>query len=136
MLLYLPTLIQWGLRPDGPSSSVAVSLDFFPFDWATSDDVQLNFGWQRVGVTDADLKEDPPAATELILPKHGTTGQVIPVAALRKHDIQMALFPLAQEDVESRRQDRWRLRPGLVESLPPGLAPLASGPQNGSSPQP
>ena len=66
-----------------------------------------------------------------MLPDTATTGQMIPVCKISQHAIEVALIALAQQDTEARQLDRWRLRPQLVDSLPPDLAMLASGRQSG-----
>jgi hypothetical protein len=126
--------VHWGLRPDAPSEAIEVHAHFFPHDWSHHDRVQVNFGWQRLTVADEQLKVDPRPWASLLLPASGATGQVIPVCEVRKHGIKLAVLPLAQQDTEDRRQDRWRLRPPVAEGLPPELRALASGRQHGTAP--
>jgi hypothetical protein len=131
VLMCLPTEAQWGLRPEAASELIEISLDFFPHDWSTSDRVQINFGWRRITVTDPDLKADPRRFADVVLPDEATTGQMIPVCEISSHAIEVGLVALAQQDTEARRLDRWRLRPQLLDALPPNLAMLADGRQSG-----
>lgn len=130
-LVYLPTEVHWGLRPEDPCEVIEVSLDFFPRDWSASDHVVLNFGWQRVSVSDPELKADSKPHTTLVLPPTASTGQVIPVCEVRRHSIKLAVLAFADNDAQSRRGDRWRIDPQLAEALPPELRELASGRQSG-----
>ena len=77
------------------------------------------------------MKTDPRRFADIVLPDTATTGQLIPVCRISQHAIEVALVALALQDTEARRLDRWRLRPQLVEALPPDLAMLASGRQSG-----
>ena len=131
VVMRLPTEVQWGLRPEAASQLVEIPLDFFPHDWSISDRVQINFGWRRITVSDADLKADPRRFADVVLPDNATTGQMIPVCQISRHAIEVALVALAQQDTETRRVDRWRLRPQLVDALRPDLMMLASGRQSG-----
>lgn len=133
VLMYLPTHIRWGLRPEDPSEFVEVPLDFFPQDWATSERVQVNFGWQSITVTDPELKADPRPHASVVLPASATTAQVIPVCEVRRHAITLAVLAIAHQDTEGRRLARWRLRPHLASALPPDLCELASGRQSGTA---
>lgn len=130
VLMYLPSHIQWGLRPEDGSEIVEVPLDFFPHDCSTSDQVQVNFGWQRITVTDPEVKADPRPHATVVLPATATTGRCIPVG-LRRHAITLALLAIAHSDTQARRRDRWRLRPELAGALSPELRALASGRQSG-----
>jgi len=52
--------------------------DFFPYDWASSDDVQINFGLQRIAVSDAALKSDPRGLVNVtVVPQAAETGEVL-----------------------------------------------------------
>jgi hypothetical protein len=136
VMLDLPSRVHWGLRPDEPSEVAEIRLNFFPHGWSTSDRVQINFGWQRVTVTDPELKADPRPHADVTLPANAKTGEVIPICEVRKHGITLAVLALAQQDTEARRQDRWRLHPQLAEALPSDLAVLATGRQHGVSKRP
>ncbi len=131
VLMYLPSHIQWGLRREDASELVEVPLDFFPHDCSTSDQVQINFGWSRMTVTDPEVKAAPRPHTSVVLPVAATTGRVIPVCEVRRHAITLAVFAIAHPDTQARRHGRWRLRPRLVGGLPAELRALASGRQSG-----
>ncbi len=125
---------SWGLVAAAPSTDLALRVAFFPHDWSTSDVVQVSFEWQRVAVTDARLKEDPRGAVEVRLPPRPISGEPIPVVAVPDHDLELAVLVLAEQDTESRRMGRWRIKPALATELPEDLMPLASGHQHGVIP--
>jgi hypothetical protein len=128
--------IQWGLEPHVPASELKVRARFAPYSWKTSDEVQVGIGWQRLAVTDPDLKQDPRQVVEIIVPPRAATGSVVPVAALATHALQLSVFPVAERDTEPRRMDRWRVRPSLAHALPGELRELSSGHQTGTGPLP
>jgi hypothetical protein len=121
----------WGLEPNEPAAETRVTAKFFPANWNKSDEVGITLGWQRIAVTDAALKEDPRRAVTLLAPASVTTGEIFGVVELPAHDVRLASLAVAEEDTERRRLDRWRIKPGLAESLPRLALPLTSGKQNG-----
>lgn len=123
--------IAWGLSADPSSTEPELRASFFPYDWSQSDDVQVNFGWQRRTVTDAALKNDPREIVRLTSPDAATTGTVVCLAELPSHGIALSAMAIAETDTERRREGRWRLKPELAAALPEHLRPLASGHQSG-----
>jgi hypothetical protein len=121
----------WGLRPGPASAEVELRADFFPYDWARSDDVQVNFGWQRMTVTDPALKRDPREGVVVLAPRTVETGETFAVAEVSAHGIILEALPIAEVDTERRRQDRWRIKPEFSATLPEPLLPLTSGSQSG-----
>jgi hypothetical protein len=134
-LMYLPTEVEWGLRPEHASDHAEIWLSFFSEAWSTSDRVQINFAWRRITVTDPDLKADPRPFANVVVPRSATTGEVVPICVISKHAITVAVFALAEQDTERRRMDRWRVRRRLADSLPGELIGLASGDQSGRTPR-
>jgi hypothetical protein len=132
VMLEAPSEVAWGLVAHTPSTSPKVEAKFFPYDWSKSDDVQVNFEWQRLRVSDPELKDDPRRVVTAIAPTEAETGSRIPVATLPAHDLTLALIALADRDTERRREGRWRLRPALADALEPLGSLLASGHQNGT----
>jgi hypothetical protein len=125
----------WGLVSHAPSTTTLATAKFFPYDWAKSDDVQVNFEFQRVRVADPRLKEDPRQAVSVIAPDRAETGSRIPVAALPSQGLTLAVIALAERDTERRREGRWRLKPALAEAVERHGAVLASGHQHGTAPR-
>jgi hypothetical protein len=125
---------SWGLVDAAPSTDLGLRVAFSPHDWSTSDVVHVSFEWQRAAVTDARLKEDPRNAVEVGLPPRPSSGEPIPVVELAAHDVELAVLVLAEQDTESRRMDRWRIKPEFATGLPEDLVPLASGHQHGVIP--
>ena len=123
----------WGLRPGPASAEVELRGDFFPLDWTRADDVQVNFGWQRITVTDSELKSDPRERVVVTAPAAVETGEVFAVAEVPAHGIILEALPIVEVDTEHRRQDRWRIKPEFSASLPEQLLPLTSGRQSGVS---
>jgi len=121
----------WGLWSGAASSEIELSAKFFPHDWARSDDVQINFEWQRHTVTDASLKSDPRESVIVTTPPSSETGEVFTVAELPAHEIVLKVLAIVEGDTEARRQDRWRIKPEFSASLPDELIPLTSGSQSG-----
>ena len=58
-------------------------------------------------------------------------GEVVRIASVPAHAIKLLVFPVAAADTETRRHDRWRVRPSLADALPAELSGLASGHQTG-----
>jgi hypothetical protein len=131
VLMHLLGGVSWGLRPEPASGHAEVPVHFFPHAWSTSERVQINVGWRRITVADSALKEDPQANVTMVLPDAATTGRAIPVCELQRHAITVALLAIAEQDTQSRRRHRWRVRPELAKSLPVELVPLTSRRQSG-----
>jgi hypothetical protein len=131
VLWYLDDDVSWGLWQYEPSERIQLRLHFFAYDWRTSDEMHLSFGWRRIILTDARLKADPPNQTTVLVPPHGATGEIIPVCELRNHPVTAAVFTVARDDAEPRRRHRWRVRPELTGDLPADLTALSSGHQSG-----
>jgi hypothetical protein len=131
--MYRPDRLEWGLSRDPASAHAEASLHFFPFNWSSSDEVQVSFGYRRVNVTDAKLKEDPRPELVHLLPVTASTGQIIPIGEIPRHELKIAVLPIAEQDIEPRGMDRWRLRPELADSVVPELRQLADGHQTGAS---
>jgi hypothetical protein len=129
-----PGFLRWGLRPEEPSSALNLRASFFPHDWSASDDVQINLSWQRVTVTDPDLKADPRPFVGVTLPSEAFTGDLTPIAIVEKHGLELSWIAFAEGDTERRRHDRWRVRPDLTAALPEPLRGLTSGHQTGAEP--
>jgi hypothetical protein len=127
--------IAWGLVARDPATNARATAKFFPFDWSKSDDVHVNFEFQRTTVTDSQLKEDPRRAVSVVAPPRAETGSRIPVAALPSHGLTFAVITLVERDTERRREGRWRLKPALVEAVGWHGAVLASGHQTGIMPK-
>lgn len=121
----------WGLQPGGAKQEAELRASFFPYDWNNSNDVLINFGYQRAAVTDPNLKSDPRNVVTVEQTLRGQTGTVINIAELPAHAISLAMFVVAEEDVEVRRLHRWRIKPRVGEHLPKHLLPLTSGHQTG-----
>ena len=83
-----------GLWHEQPRERVEIPLHFFAFDWRTSDEMQLSFGWRRNRLTDPDLKTDPRGQTTNLVPSRAATGEIIPVCELRRHPITAAVARL------------------------------------------
>jgi len=127
------TDVAWGLVSRDPSASPRVEVKFLPYAWTKSDDVQVNFEWQRVTVTDPQLKDDPRRVVAVVAPARAETASRIPVATLPSHGLTLAMILLAARDTEHRRQGRWRLKPELAEAIEPYGPVLASGHQAGTA---
>jgi hypothetical protein len=122
---------EWGLRPDEAATEIVLPASFFPHDWSSSDEVQVNFGWRMATVTDPALKSDPREVVKVTAPTTAETGEVFQVAELPPHAITLAAIAIVDRDIERRRLDRWRIKPELASKLPEQLAPLTSGHQSG-----
>jgi hypothetical protein len=131
VVLYSPAKMRWGLRPEPPARDAEVMLHFFPHSWSSSDLVQINWGWQRVTVTDPEMKRDPRAYATVLSPEDAVTGKIVSVCAVERHGLTAAVLALAREDTEARRSDRWRVRPERVSHLPQSLVAMSSGRQSG-----
>lgn len=121
----------WGLRPHEAATEIELSASFFPYDWASSDEVQVNFEWKLAAVTDPALKSDPRDVVKVTVPTTSETGEVFQVAELPGHAITLAALAIVDRDTETRRLDRWRITPELATNLPEHLVPLTSGRQSG-----
>jgi hypothetical protein len=135
VILEAPPTIAWGLVADELSTSACATAKFFPYDRSKSDEVQVNFEFQRASVADSRLKEDPRQVVSVVAPGRGETGSHIPVAALPSHGLTLAVIALAEHDTERRREGRWRLKPAFAEAVEKHGAVLASGHQHGTSSQ-
>lgn len=124
----------WGLLQAEPATVLVLRAGFSPFDWARSEDVQVSFEWQRINVTDRDLKLNPRDVVQVTAPAQARTAELVKVAELPSHGITMEAAAFAETDTERRRHDRWRVRPTLTERLPERLRPLGGGQQSGSVP--
>lgn len=129
----LPYEVSWGLWHEHPNELLVLPLQFFSYDWPTTNEMQLRFGWRRVRMTDRELKTNPRAPPTLLLPESTMTGEVIPVCEVTGHDITGAVFAAAERDTETRRRHRWHVRPELMEALTPELGSFAGGEQIGAS---
>jgi hypothetical protein len=122
----------WGLQDDPPSPEAILRASFFPSDWTTSDEVQVNFGYsRRTTVTDRALKLDPRVAVEVTAPSAVHTGVPFELARLPGHEIVLSGLALAASDTETRRSHRWVVRPDVIGRLPPAFSGLADGAQSG-----
>lgn len=130
-LLAQPDETAWGLQPGGPKQELELRALFTPHDWASSDDVHINFGYQRLVVTDPAIKLNPRHAVTVASAPSAQTGTVTTVARLPAHAISLAIFAVTLEDSEARRLHRWRVKPALAAQLPQQLVPLTSGHQSG-----
>jgi hypothetical protein len=93
--------------------------------------VGISFGYSATEVEDAELKTDPRDVVDVVAPEAASTGDVVAVACIPRHDITLSVVILDELDVEARRGGRWRVRPALQHALPAYLAGLTSGRQNG-----
>lgn len=132
VVLRTPESWSWGLVDADPATDVRLRVDFFPRAWSASDVVHVQFGWQRAAVEDPSPKADPRAAVHLTFPKTANTGELVPVAELPEHRLDLAMLVIVDADTEHRRIGRWRVKPQLVDDLPPELAALARGHQHGT----
>lgn len=121
----------WGLSSNPASTEPTLRAEFFPHAWTRSDDVQINFGWQRITVTDAGLKHDPRTRVMVAAPPTVETGEVFTVAEVPAHEIVLEALAIVEDDTERRRQDRWRIKPEFSATLSDSLIPLTSGRQSG-----
>jgi hypothetical protein len=124
--------VAWGLPSDQARQEAGLCVSFTPADWQNSDRVTIGLGWRITLVEDVALKEDPRRSVDVLAPETATTGAVITVARIPRHDITLSVLPLDVLDVEARRESRWRVRPDLRDSLPTYLADMASGRQSGA----
>jgi hypothetical protein len=134
VLVEAPSRIAWGLVAQDPSTKARATAKFFPYDWAKSDEVQVNFEFQRASVADPRLKQDPRQAVSVVAPRRAETGSRIPVAALPSHGLTLAVIAFAERDTERSREERWRLKPVFAEAVERHGAALASGRQRGTMP--
>lgn len=134
-LLAQPGGTAWGLQPGAPTQELEMRALFSPYDWTNSDDVEINFGYQRIAVTDSALKLDPRHAVTVERAPSAQTGAVTTVARLPAHAISLDVFAVTTEDTEARRLHRWRIKPALAPQLPEQLVPLTSGRQSGVLPE-
>ena len=132
VLVEAPSEIAWGLVARDASTNAQAEAKVFPYAWSDSDDVQVNFEWQRASVTDPQLKEDPRQVVRVIAPRQAETASRIPVATLPAHDLTLAVMALAERDTEPRREGQWRLKPALAEAIEWHGAVFASGHQSGT----
>jgi len=123
--------LRWRAVADPASTAVELRLSFFPSDWQRSDEVEVNFGYERISLSDEALKRDPRRVLLLTAPASARTGAVLALAELASHDLSLSALALAEADTQRRRMQRWRVRPRLAEALPEQLLPLASGAQGG-----
>jgi hypothetical protein len=128
-----PSTCLWGLRPGPASTDGHLTASFFPYSWADSDDVQINFAWQRLKVTDSLLKQDPRTQVQVIAPSVADAGELVEVATIPSHAVTLSIMAVAAQDTEQRRLDRWRIKPRFRATLPARVVPLTSGRQNGIS---
>jgi len=130
-LVYSPREMSWGMGASPPADRMTVPVSFRPVSWATSDAVQITFGWRRTAVNDSDLKADARDVVSVTHPASALTGTVEPVCEIARHGIEVAVLVAAERDIQRRRRHRWRVRPELARCLPPSLAVLADGRQAG-----
>ncbi len=123
--------LRWRAVADPASTAVELRLSFFPSDWQRSDEVEVNFGYERISLSDEALKRDPRRVLLLTAPASARTGGFVALAELASHDLSLSALALAEADTQRRRMQRWRVRPRLAEALPEQLLPLASGAQGG-----
>lgn len=135
VLFRLDREVVWGLVAAEPSPVSELRVDFRPHDWASSDAVHVLFEWQRVVVTHAALKVDPRSGVNVLVPATARTGDVIPVADLSAHALDLAMLVVAEPDTERRRMGRWRIKRRFAAGLPEDLIDLTNGEQTGHTGQ-
>jgi hypothetical protein len=86
----------WGLRADGAGTQAELSIKFFPHNWQSSDDFQVDLEGQRFTVHDPLLKADPRKVVSVIIPAEVSIGELIPVADLREHDLSLLILAIAR----------------------------------------
>ncbi len=93
-------------------------MHFFPFDWQSSDAVQINVGGIRYGIDSPALKQDPRERVRPYLAPGDevTTGAVIPALTLIDHDVSVALVLVTASDTKKDRT-RWHVRSDRARSL-------------------
>jgi hypothetical protein len=123
----------WGLRTAGAGTQAELSIKFFPHNWQSSDDVQVNVEGHRFTVDDPLLKADPRKVVSVIIPAEANIGELIRIADLREHDLSFLILAIAGADTEARRLNRWRMLPRLASGLPEPIRGLGSGRQTGHS---
>jgi hypothetical protein len=122
----------WGLQDDPASPEATLDVAFFPSDWTSSDEVQVNFGYsRRAVVTDRSLKLDPRDVVGVAVPATVRTGVPFEIARLPRHGMTLSALALAASDTETRRSHRWVIRPDVIRSLPAAFATLGEGRQSG-----
>lgn len=123
---------QWALGTREPTHELELSVHFVPWRWRTSDAVQVNFEGRRIRVDDRALKQDARDVATITAPESARTGEVTSVLHLPGHAIVLSFIAFAEDDTESRRLGRWRVRPEVAAQLAERFVPLASGYQTGT----
>jgi hypothetical protein len=131
-LFTLDGTVCWGMCDgDEIERSISLGARFHPTDWLRSDEVHLTFAsGYGAYVTDPALKADPRPLVE-VANLQAATGEVTELAAMPRHGIALAAIAFARDDTETRRLQRWRVRPRLKPQLPEHLHGLVSGRQSG-----
>jgi hypothetical protein len=124
--------LHWALRPEEPARELELCARFSPWRFRTSEAVAINFEGRQIRVTDAVLKQDARDVAEIVAPTGAQTREITPVLRLPGHGVALAFLAFAEEDTETTRLGRWRLRPAVAAGLAERLAPLASGYQTGT----
>lgn len=124
---------DWARRAE---RAAVLNVQFQPYGWDTSSDVQVVAGGVRVAVESAPLKADPVAATVLALKAgdEGYTGE--PLTVLRIPPLGAAVGVVLVRSTDTRGdRTRWRVRGTHVDGLG-GYEFLASGRRSGWTPLP
>jgi hypothetical protein len=124
--------LQWALQPEAAACELELCARFAPWRFRTSEAVAVDFGGRRIRVTDAALKQDARAVSEVSAPASAQTRALTTVLRLPAHGIALAFLAFAEADTETTRLGRWRLTASVTAALPERLAPLASGYQTGT----
>ncbi len=123
----------WGLQPMPASTENLVTASFHPYSWAGSDEVQINFGWQRLKVEDDLLKRDPRNEVHVLAPSVAYAGELVNVAKIPTHGITLSILVVAEPDTEMRRRDRRRIKPQFRAILDERIVPLTAVDRTGSA---
>jgi hypothetical protein len=117
---------------DGPAADITLDVHFFPFNWQTSDAVQINVGGIRHGVVSPALKKDPRELVRVHLAPGDevSTGSVIPALTLVEPDVSVGLVLVAASDTKKDRT-RWHVRSDRAHRLG-SCSFLATGRRSGT----
>lgn len=124
--------LHWALRPEDAACELELCARFAPWRFRTSEAVAINFEGRQIRVTDAALKQDARAVAEIVAPARAQTRAVTTVLRLPAHGLALAFLAVAEDETETTRLGRWRLRASVAETLDERLGPLASGYQTGT----
>jgi hypothetical protein len=146
LLLQDDSGLRWGRSGrNSAATSLLIHLAFLPYDWKSSDRLQINLSQQSCyelnsalgAVHDASLKQDPRRLVKLDLPDGGVveTGSLIRLATITSQNSMSAgLVVVALSDTESCRCSRWRIRRGIPVGPLFALSFLTTGRRSGFSP--